>query len=211
MTMNEYVVVGCRNFGREIICWTEDLIAHGHPGRIVGFVDDDRNALVGYDYDVEWLGSLVDYQPSAAHSLIVGIADPAFKEKTVMMLDAKGAHFASLIHPTAVIAKTVKLARGVVFCPYAVASADAHVEEFVTVNCHSGIGHDAHVGAFSTLSSYIDLTGRTSVGKRVLVGSGARLLPGVTVGDDAVIGAGSTVVRDVPAGATVYSQPARRL
>ncbi len=40
---------------------------------------------------------------------------------------------------------------------------------------------------------------------------GALILPGVTVGDDAIIGAGSVVNRDVPAGATVVGNPARRL
>lgn len=50
-----------------------------------------------------------------------------------------------------------------------------------------------------------------TVGANVWIGAGAILLPGVTVGDDAIIGAGSIVTRDVPAGATVAGNPARRL
>ncbi|MFT8244309.1 sugar O-acetyltransferase [Roseomonas sp. BN140053] len=49
-----------------------------------------------------------------------------------------------------------------------------------------------------------------TIGANVWIGSGAIILPGVTVGDDAVIGAGSVVTRDVPAGATVMGNPARR-
>lgn len=49
------------------------------------------------------------------------------------------------------------------------------------------------------------------IGKNVWIGGAAVILPGVTVGDDAVIGAGSIVTRDVPAGATVAGNPARRL
>ena len=49
------------------------------------------------------------------------------------------------------------------------------------------------------------------IGQNVWIGGGAILLPGITVGDDAVIGAGSVVTRDVPAGATVAGNPARRL
>jgi sugar O-acyltransferase (sialic acid O-acetyltransferase NeuD family) len=209
--MKTYVIVGARNFGREVICWTMDLINRGHDARIAGVIDDDPHSLAGYDYDLKWLGTLGDYQPIEDHELLLAVADPRFKEKTAMLLESKGGRFASLIHPTAVIASSVRLSRGVIFCPYSVASADARVDEFVTVNCHSGIGHNAHVGAFSTLSSYVDLTGHASLGKRVLVGSGARLLPRVSVGDDAIVGAGSTVVRNVPNGVTVYSPPARRL
>jgi len=47
------------------------------------------------------------------------------------------------------------------------------------------------------------------IGRNAWVGAGALILPGVSVGDDAVIGAGSVVTRDVPAGATVYGNPAR--
>lgn len=47
------------------------------------------------------------------------------------------------------------------------------------------------------------------IGANVWIGGGAIILPGVTVGDGAIIGAGSVVTRDVPAGATVFGNPAR--
>lgn len=50
-----------------------------------------------------------------------------------------------------------------------------------------------------------------NIGRNVWIGGAALILPGVTVGDDAVIGAGSVVTRDVPRGATVAGNPARRL
>ncbi|WP_224814460.1 sugar O-acetyltransferase [Hasllibacter sp. MH4015] len=50
-----------------------------------------------------------------------------------------------------------------------------------------------------------------SIGTDVWIGGGAILLPGVTVGDQAIIGAGAVVTRDVPPGARVVGNPARRL
>jgi maltose O-acetyltransferase len=50
-----------------------------------------------------------------------------------------------------------------------------------------------------------------TVGANVWIGAGALILPGVTVGDDAIVGAGAVVTRDVPAGATVAGNPARRI
>jgi maltose O-acetyltransferase len=49
------------------------------------------------------------------------------------------------------------------------------------------------------------------IGSNVWLGGGAIILPGVTIGDDAIVGAGSVVTGEVPAGATVAGNPARRL
>jgi acetyltransferase-like isoleucine patch superfamily enzyme len=55
----------------------------------------------------------------------------------------------------------------------------------------------------------VDITGGVVLGKSVTVGSHASVLPGVKVGDGATVGAGSVVMRDVPAGVTVFGVPAR--
>jgi maltose O-acetyltransferase len=56
----------------------------------------------------------------------------------------------------------------------------------------------------------LELGRPVSIGRNVWIGGGAIILPGVIVEDDAVIGAGAVVTRNVPAGATVVGNPARR-
>lgn len=50
-----------------------------------------------------------------------------------------------------------------------------------------------------------------AIGENVWLGGGVIVCGGVTIGDDAIVGAGAVVVRDVPAGATVVGNPARRI
>ena len=59
-------------------------------------------------------------------------------------------------------------------------------------------------------NSGLEFGRRIEIGRNVWVGGGAIILPGVTIGDGAIVGAGSVVTRDVPAGATVVGNPARR-
>ena len=57
----------------------------------------------------------------------------------------------------------------------------------------------------------LELGRPVSIGRNVWIGGGAIILPGVTIGDEAVVGAGAVVTRDVPHGATVVGNPARRI
>jgi acetyltransferase-like isoleucine patch superfamily enzyme len=105
----------------------------------------------------------------------------------------------------------VKLGRGVVLCPGAIASADITLGDFAMLNLHATVGHDAAVGAWSTLSAHCDVTGRVQVADRVFMGSGVSIIPGLSIGSGATLGAGAVVIKDVPAGVTVVGNPARIL
>lgn len=49
----------------------------------------------------------------------------------------------------------------------------------------------------------------TIVGKGASIGSSVTIMCGIKIGEGALVGAGSVVTKDVPAGATVYGNPAK--
>lgn len=205
------ILVGCGAFARELINWVEDLVDLGKIIPVSGFLDDNPDALSAFSYSVPYISSIQSYIPEDGDQLLMAVGDPIAKKKLYAELKEKGASFAQLIHPSAVVARTAKLGEGVVVCPQAFVSADAIVGELCAINGNASVGHDVKLGAFSTLSSHVDLTGWVQVDECVFLGSGARVLPKVKIATGARIGAGAVVMRSVPVDAVVYAPPAKRL
>lgn len=203
------IIVGGGGFGREVLSWALDCRDAGTLPEVAGFLDDQAEELTGFD--LPRLGTVADYAPQPGDAFIVAIGKPSTKRKVVEMLEERGASFATLVHPSAVVARTARVSEGVILCPFTMVNPNAQAGRFVTIISFSGLGHDAQAGDYSTISSHVDITGHAKLGAEVLVGSGARVLPGVSVGDGATVGAGAIVMRRVKPGATVYAQPARVL
>lgn len=208
--MKKLLIVGAGGFGRELYVWASQHPDCGRAWELAGFLDDNPQALQPF-------GAFARVQPLTGHAVdpanvyLCGLGLPPVKEKLLQPLLAAGANFLTFIHPRALVGERVRLGRGVVLCPGAIASADITLGDFVMLNLHATVGHDAAVGAWSTLSAHCDVTGRVQVADRVFMGSRVSIIPGKSVGSGAVLGAGAVVINDVPAGVTVVGNPARIL
>lgn len=146
-----------------------------------------------------------------AGDYLVGIAAPDARARLTRLLDERGLHAVTLVHPRAVISPETAIAAGCLI------QANAHVSSSVTLGPHAQvhynatIGHDAVLDARSTVYPGANISGNVHLGEDATVGSNAVVLQGLTVGPGAFVGAGAVVTRDVPAGTTVVGSPARPL
>ena len=208
--MSDFVLVGGGGFCRELLDWfTPGLATVGD--RFIGYLDDGEHPMRAFGDRLPQLGRIQDHEARADWRLVMAIGDPGGKQAVAERLLARGAVFATMIHPTAWRSATARVGAGVVVGPFSHISADAVLGDFVTLGGYAAAGHDAQVGDFSTLSGYVDLTGGVKVGRGVFFGSGARVIPRVHIGDGSRIGAGAVVVRATQPGAVLYAQPARPL
>jgi len=205
------ILVGGGGFARELINWADHLYGCTRGDSIMGFLDQSSDALGNFDYQTRYLGKIEDFCPMPGDKLLMAIGDPAGKKRIFEVLKKKGAEFAQLIHPTAVVANSAKLGEGVVVCPHALISADTIVGDLVSINTLSSIGHDVIVGNFCTLSAHVDLTGGVKVGECVFFGTGAKVLPKVKIASGAKIGAGALIMRSVAENGVMYALPAKKL
>jgi sugar O-acyltransferase (sialic acid O-acetyltransferase NeuD family) len=210
--MKQLVIIGAGGFGREVFAWAEQADEFHREWTIKGFIDDDPTALDAFGkIGAPILGNVGDYRIETGDVFICAIGNVAPKRRCVETIRARGGVFTRVTHRTAVLGQRARLGAGVILCPRAVVSCDAALGDFVSINLHSTVAHDATIGDFTQVHCHADITGGVHLGRGVLVGSHASILPGVRVGDDAIVGAGSVVVRDVPAGATVFGNPAKVL
>lgn len=203
------IIVGGGGFGHEVANWAADCHAAGSLPAIGGYLDDQDRGPIGRG--VPRLGSIADYQPQPGDELVLGVGAPDTKRKLAELLRTRGAGFATLRHPSAIIGSNCRHDEGVIICPLAMNTANTQMGSFSTLLSFSGLGHDTRLGAFSTISSHVDLMGHAVVGEGVFIGSGARVMPGVTVGDGARIGANVVAQRNVAAGLTLFALPPKSL
>lgn len=193
------VIVGAGAMGRELMGW---LRLDGRAEEIV-FLDDAEepgHALC------KRIATVAGYVAEPGDELLLSVTDPLQRERLAGLLGQPAASFVAL---TATTSSRAAIGAGSLLLPHSLVSVDAIVGACVILNAYSSVGHDVELGDFCTLSSHVDLCGNVKVGKRVFFGSGARVLPRTSIGDDAVIGAGAVVVKDVPAGAVMFGNPAR--
>lgn len=209
--MKRYVVVGGGGFGREVISWIRQIVSEEARGEVVGVLDSNPACLDGFNYGVPYLGTPHEYRHADDVELVLAVGSPAAKCALAEQLRAVGGKFATIVHPSVVIAATADLGEGVIICPQSLVSADAYVGDFVTINACSSVGHDARIGRYSTLSAHVDVMGFSMLGDACFLGSGARVMPKVAVGHRCTVGAGAIAMRRLPEGMTLYAPPSKKM
>lgn len=209
--MKNLVIIGAGRFGREVHSWARQARDFGVVWRIKGFLDSRPKILDGFRIETPVLAAPEDYFPVADDVFVCAVGDPAAKQRYCAMLAARRAEFTNVIHSTVVLAEDVKLGRGIVLCPFVIVSDHVVIGDFVTVNMQSFLAHDVQVGDYTQVHGHVSINGGVRLGMSCVVGSNAAILPDMVIGDNATVGIGSVVLQPVPAGQTVFGNPARRL
>lgn len=207
-TFKNLIIVGAGALGREILNWSEQAIVAGAPWKIKGFLDSRAAMLDGFDGMPPILGSPEEYRPLETDVFLCAIGEPAPKRAYATLLEEKGAVFATLVHPTALVGRNVRMGPGTVICPFTQLSCDIEVGRHVFVGTHSSVAHDTSIGSYTQICGNCQLNGHVRVGCDVFIASSATLLPKCKVEDGAYVGAGSVVLRRVRAYNKVFGNPA---
>lgn len=203
-------IIGAGGFGREVFSMTHSARGADVEWRVAGFLNDIKDSLAGFD-GFPLIADGTDYEPQRDDLFICAIGDVHGRRVVCEKFRARNAEFTNVISERALISGAAQLGRGIIVEALTGIAANAEVGDFTTILGHSTIGHDVKIGRYSQISPYCDIHGWVEIGEGCLIGSHAVILTKIKIGDGATIGAGSVVISDVPAGATVFGVPAKRI
>ena len=212
--MKKIVIMGSGGFGAEAIWALEEvnkLKPLSEQWNILGYVDDDKSKKGKFFYDYKTLGT-----PSEIDKIYSGdqlwyfcaIGDNNSRSNVVKYLDELGWKAATLIHPSAVMAKKIEIGAGSYIGPVSVICPNATIGKHVLINTRVAIGHDTVMENFSQACPGAQINGFCKIGYLSLIGSNASIMPGTKIGERAVIGSNSQVLRAVKNDTTVNGVPA---
>lgn len=209
--MKDIIIVGAGGFGRETVMEIEEINQNKPTWNLLGFIDDNLNALDEITCDYKVLGTIKDWTVKGNEEYALAVANTRTKKLIVEALKAKGAKFATLIHPTARVGKTTELGEGVIITPRVDITTNCTIGNFVFCNVAAQIGHDSIIGDYCTLFPNSSISGGGVLGEGVTIGTSAATHPGIKIGDYATVGMNSAVVRNVKANTTVMGVPATKI
>lgn len=122
---------------------------------------------------------------------------------------AAGFSFATVVHPTAIVAADATIGEGAQIMAGAIVQSRARIGMNAIVNSGAIVDHGSIVGEHAHVASGACLSGDVTVGAGAHIGAGATIIQGTRVGEGALVAAGAVVVGDVAPAATVMGVPAR--
>lgn len=181
---------------------------------ILGYTDiQDRELAVG-GKTLKYLGTDERILQFGRQDILLvnglGSVKAPLKRKTVYCWFAdRGYHFATVVHPAAVLGAGVVLGEGAQVMAGAIVQTAVKIGENAIVNTGAVIDHDCVIGAHVHVAPGATLSGNIAVGDNSHIGAGAVIIQGVAVGGNALVAAGAVVIRDVADASTVMGVPAR--
>ena len=207
--MKNIVVIGSGGVAAEIETYLADIntMSKRPIMRIIGLLDDSienyKSNAKKYGFSQPWLGTIDSYIYSKSEEYILGFANIEHRSKAINKLIHKELSFATIIHPSAQIAKSAKIGKGNIVYPFCIIGPNSSIGDFNLITSYSFISHDCKVGDNNFLSTS-GLSGNVTIGNNNFFGIRATIIPSISIGSNNVIQAGMILDKHIEDGETVF-------
>ena len=188
-----------------------DAIINSGAYEEIGIIDNIDSSylgvsVVGNDDDIP---ALLQAGWTDAFITVGSVGDTKIRRRLYDMVKMQGLSIPTIIDPTAIIGKCVKIEEGVFVGKRAVINTGSIIGSCAIINTGAIIEHDCEIGAFSHISPGTTLCGQVKVGEDSHVGAASVVIQLIEIGDKSLIGAGSVVVKNIPDNSKAYGNPCK--
>jgi len=211
--MKKVIIVGAGGHAAELHYYInyKNENTDSEPLTIHGFIDDDEAVYHEYNYEEPFLGTIKDHKIVEGACYLMGIANVKYRRTIIESMEKKGAEFTGFIHPTALIAPSANIGKGVVISHNASVGPKVTIGNHNMLNSRCTIGHDTKIGDYNFISPQAAIAGNTKIGDENMLGTNSCTIPGMTIGNNNKIAAGMVVYKPVSNGETVLFRHKERL
>lgn len=188
-------------------------IARLSQWEVVGFIDGvNLHRKSQSFYGSQILGGdeiLEDLIPSGVKHAIVAFGNNRLRVATARKLVDRGFSLISVIHPSVVYSKDLKIGDGTVVAAGVVVGPSTKIGEHVIINTHATLDHECSVSDGAHIGPGAVVSGGVLVGECAWIGAGAVISDHKEIGVDSIVGAGAVVVKNVPDAVVAVGVPAK--
>lgn len=122
-----------------------------------------------------------------------------------------GYFFASVIHPSAVVAADVVLEEGVQIMAGAIVQPGCRIGADSIINTQASVDHDCYIGAHVHIAPGVILSGGVTIKQQTHLGTGSVVIQNITIGSHCMIAAGAVVTQNLKHSVRVMGVPAQEV
>jgi sugar O-acyltransferase (sialic acid O-acetyltransferase NeuD family) len=208
--MNNILLIGASEHAKVVM----DVIEKGGKYKIFGLIDSYKPAggnVFGYKIlgTEDTLVELIKGGEVVGGIITIGDNWTRYKMAEKIKSILPEFNFITVVHPSAITARNVKIGAGSVVMAGVVVNSDSKIGEFCILNTRSSLDHDCVMGNFSSLAPGVTTGGKVSIGAFSAISLGANIIHGVNIGEQTVLGAGAVALDDIPDHCVAYGVPAK--
>ena len=197
------VIIGAGGHGKVV----SDIVQAQKEHQLLGFIDEDPKLKEVEGIKV--LGNLASIKDTEAEAVVIAIGNNNTRLKIFNQLKEQGFSFPNIIHPTAVIADSVKIGEGNVIAAGVVIAPSTILGNNTIINHLASVDHDNILEDNVNVSPGCHTSGKVKLKKGAFLGTGVIVIPEVEIGENTIIGAGAVVKENIPENVTAVGVPAK--
>lgn len=210
------------------------VIIIGGQGTAIVIADQIYDAHIRYGMDIEVIGLALDDRTMGneiyGYPILCGIREvydkyrdvddvkfiyslyrnDQIRERTKLLYDLNipSEKWCNFIHPSALVARSVKMGHGNVVLANCVINAGTKVGNFNTLNSGTLLGHDITVGNNNFFAAQVTVGSMLEIGDMNFFGLNASIKTGVRLGEAILVGQASNVTHSYDHDETIFGNPA---